>query len=147
MLALSGWRLDRSWLCIIGGTAVLALADSAYLYQAVGGISDEMTIVDAGWPLAMLLLAAASWQPARELGTVRLEGARLLAVPAIFGLNALAILVYGQFEPLNTPASVLAATSMLAVIARMAVHVPGEAAAPRRHPHRGRDGRAHGHRQ
>ena len=120
VLALTGWRLDRSWLLIIGGTGVLALADSAYLYQAGGGISDEMTILDAGWPLAMLLLAAASWQPGRELGTVRLEGARLLAVPAIFGLTALTILVYGQFEPLNTPAIVLAAASMLAVIGRMA---------------------------
>ena len=117
VLALTGWRLDRSWLCIIGGTAVLALADSAYLYQAVGGISNEMTILDAGWPLAMLLLAAAAWQPARQLGTVRLEGVRLLAVPAVFGVIALAILVYGQFESLNTPAVVLAAAAILAVIA------------------------------
>ncbi len=121
VLALGGWRIDRSWLCIVGGTAVLALADSAYLYQAVGGISNEMTILDAGWPLAMLLLAAAAWQPARQLATVRLEGIRLLAVPAFFGVTALAILVYGQFESLNTPAVVLAAAAMLAVIARMAM--------------------------
>ena len=107
-------------LLILAGTAVLALADSATLYQAIGGISDGMPILDAGWPLAMLLLAAAAWQPARPLGAVRLEGIRLLAVPAVFGLTSLAILVYGQFEPLNTPAVVLAATSMLAVIARMA---------------------------
>ena len=68
----------------------------------------------------MLLLAAASWQPAGRLGAVRAEGARVLALPAVFGLSALAILVYGQFEPLNTPAVVLAATCMLAVVARMA---------------------------
>ena len=121
VLALTGWRIDRSWLCIVGGTAVLALADSAYLYQAVGGISNEMTILDAGWPLAMLLLAAAAWLPGRQLGAVRLEGVRLLAVPAVFGVTALAILVYGQFETLNTPAVILAATAMLAVIARMAL--------------------------
>ena len=120
VLALSGWRLSRSWLCIVGGTAVLALADSAYLYQAAVGASDEITILDAGWPLAMLLLATAAWQPSRQLGTVRLEGARLLAVPAVFGLIALAILVYGQFRSLNAIAIVLAATSMILVIARMA---------------------------
>jgi len=68
----------------------------------------------------MVLLAAAAWQPSRQLGHVRLEGGRLLAVPAVFGLTALGILVYGQFEPLNTPAVILAGTSMLAVIARMA---------------------------
>ena len=37
VLALTGWRLDRSWLCIIGGTSVLALADSAYLYRRSAG--------------------------------------------------------------------------------------------------------------
>jgi diguanylate cyclase (GGDEF)-like protein len=119
VLALTGWRLDRTWLCIVAGTTVLALTDSAVLYQATSG-SAQMPLLDAGWPLAMLLLTAAAWQPVRELGTVRLEGARMLAIPSVFGLTALAILVYGQFEPLNKPAVVLAATSMLAVIARMA---------------------------
>jgi diguanylate cyclase (GGDEF)-like protein len=119
VLALTGWRVDRTWAAIVAGTAVLALTDSAVLYQASSG-SGQLAILDAGWPLAMLLLAAAAWQPRRELGTIRLEGGRLLALPAVFGLTSLAILVYGQFEPLNTPAVVLAATSMLAVIARMA---------------------------
>jgi diguanylate cyclase (GGDEF)-like protein len=119
VLALTGWRLDRTWLCIVAGTTVLALADSAFLYQAASG-SAQIPVLDAAWPLAMLLLTAAAWQPVRKLGTVRLEGSRMLAVPAVFGLMSLAILVYGQFEPLNTPAVMLAATSMVAVIARMA---------------------------
>ena len=119
VLALTGWRVDRTWSAIVTGTGVLALTDSAVLYQASSG-AGQLAILDAGWPLAMLLLAAAAWQPRRELGTIRLEGARLLAIPAVFGVASLAILVYGQFEPLNTPAAVLAATSMLAVIARMA---------------------------
>ena len=120
VLAITGWRLDRAWLCILAGTAALALADSGVLYQAAVGSTDSIPLLDAGWPLAMLLLAAASWQPAGRLGAVRPEGARVLALPAVFGLIALGILVYGQFEPLNTPAVVLAATSMLAVVARMA---------------------------
>lgn len=120
VLALGGWKLDRAWLCVVAGTAVLALADSASLYQATSGISNEMTILDGGWPLAMLLLAAASRQPSRRLDDVRLEGARLLLVPALFGVIALSILVYGQVEPLNGPAIGLAATSILAVIVRMA---------------------------
>ena len=120
VLAITGWRLDRAWVCILAGTAALALADSGVLYQAAVGSTDGIPLLDAGWPLAMLLLAAASWQPAGRLGAVRAEGARVLALPAVFGLSALAILVYGQFEPLNTPAVVLAATCMLAVVARMA---------------------------
>ena len=119
VLALTGWRLDRTWICILAGTAVLAIADSAYLYKAAVGDSSAAALLDAGWPLAMVLLAAAAWQPAGELGTVRPEGARLLALPAVFGLAALGILVYGQFSELNAPAALLAATAILAVIARM----------------------------
>jgi diguanylate cyclase (GGDEF)-like protein len=119
VLALSGWKLDRAWLCIVAGTAVLAVADGVYLYQAAVGSYAQSTIFDAGWPLAMVFFATAAWQPARELGAVHLEGARLLAVPAVFGTTALALLVYGQFEPLNPPGLGLAATSILAVIARM----------------------------
>jgi diguanylate cyclase (GGDEF)-like protein len=121
VLALTGWRLDRTWSAIVAGTIVLALADSAYLYQATNGGTGQHPVLDAGWPLAMLLLAAASRQPARPLGTERVEGIRLLALPAGFGLVALGILVYGQFAILNTPAIVLAATSIFAVIARMAL--------------------------
>jgi diguanylate cyclase (GGDEF)-like protein len=120
VLAITGWQLDRTWLCIHGGTAALTLADSGALYQAAVGPTDGLRLLDAGWPLALLLLAAAAWQPAGRLGAVRAEGARMLALPAAFGLSALAILVYGQFEPLNTPAVVLATTALLAVIARMA---------------------------
>jgi diguanylate cyclase (GGDEF)-like protein len=120
MLALTGWQLDRAWLCIVGATATLALSDGAFLYEAVTGSSAVTSVTEAGWPLAMLLLAAAAWQPARRRGKVRVEGARVLAVPAVFGATSLAILVYGQFEPLNLPAVALAATSLLAVIARMA---------------------------
>ena len=120
VLAITGWQLDRAWLCILGSTAALALADSGVLYQAAVGSTNGIEPLDAGWPLAMLLLAAASWQPAGRLGAVRAEGARVLALPAVFGLTSLGILVYGQFEPLNKPAAILAGTSMLAVIARMA---------------------------
>ncbi|MGH3070938.1 MAG: bifunctional diguanylate cyclase/phosphohydrolase [Gaiellaceae bacterium] len=120
VLALTGWRLDRTWICILAGTGVLALADSAYLYQSAIASSTTAAILDAAWPLAMVLLAAAAWQPAGRLGAVRTEGGRLLALPAVFGTASLAILVYGQFGRLNTPAVALAATSLVAVIARMA---------------------------
>ena len=72
-------------------------------------------ILDAGWPARDAAATAAAWSgPSSVRSGSRV---RMLAVPAIFGLTALAILVYGQFKPLNTPAVVLAATSMLAVIA------------------------------
>ena len=105
VLAITGWRLDRTWLCILGGTAALTLADSGALYQAAVGSADSTKLLDAGWPLAMILLAAAGAAARRPAGAVR-GGGPVLALPAVFGLSALAILVYGQFEPLNHPVGV-----------------------------------------
>ena len=42
VLAITGWRLDRAWLCILAGTAALALADSGVLYQAAVGSTDSI---------------------------------------------------------------------------------------------------------
>ena len=50
VLAITGWRLDRAWLCILAGTAALALADSGVLYQAAVGSTDGIPLLDAGWP-------------------------------------------------------------------------------------------------
>ena len=146
VLALTGWRLDRTWLCIVAGTTVLALTDSAFLYQATSGSSRSRSSTPAG-RLRCCCCRPRPGSPSASSGPVRLEGARMLAVPAVFGLTALAILVYGQFEPLNTPAVLLAATSMLAVIARMAFSFREKLRAPLGVADRGPHGPADRHRQ
>ena len=147
VLGLTGWRLDRTWSCIVAGTTVLALADSAFLYQAASGSANDSRYSTrrGRWRCSCSRPRRGSrLESSARFGS---RDARLLAVPAVFGLTSLAILVYGQFESLNTPAVVLAATSMLAVIARMALHVPGEAAPALGDADRGPDGRAHRDRQ
>jgi two-component system cell cycle response regulator len=120
-LGLSGWRTDRAWIMIAAGLAVFAVADSVYLYQAAAGSYVEGTLLDAGWPVGIFLLAFAAWQPEHAMKRVELEGWALVAIPSVFALLGLSLLVYDHFRPLNVLALVLSSAAVLAVIARMGV--------------------------
>jgi hypothetical protein len=120
-LGLTGWRLERAWIVIGAGLVFFAVSDSVYLYQAALGTYAEGTLLDAGWVLAMVLLAFGAWQPASEGRRSELEGHQLVAVPSIFALLGLGLLVYDHFEQLNLLALTLASVAVLAVIVRMCV--------------------------
>jgi two-component system, cell cycle response regulator len=118
VLALTGWRLDRTWVLIAGGFASFGVADSVYLYQAAAGTYVEGRLVDVGWALATVLLACAAWQPMRRIAEARNEGWQALTLPTAFAFVGLALLVYDHFEPLSPLALALATASVGAVIVR-----------------------------
>jgi two-component system, cell cycle response regulator len=120
-LGLTGWRLERAWIMIGAGLAVFAVADSVYLYQAAVGSYVEGTLLDAGWLVAIVLIALGAWQPTAERRQVELEGYQLVAIPSIFAVLGLGLLVYDHFEQQNVLALTLAAAAVLAVIVRMCV--------------------------
>jgi two-component system cell cycle response regulator len=119
LLALNAWKPSRSSTLIAAGLATMAIADGIFLWQSANGVYAEGTVLDALWPAAALLLGHAAWQPSAREGT-RLEGMRLLAMPALFALVPVGLLVYGNLEPMNTPALVLAAAALVVAIVRMA---------------------------
>jgi diguanylate cyclase (GGDEF)-like protein len=118
VFALTGWRPDRTWGLI--GVALLAatIADGIFLYQTAVGSYAEGTILDALWPAAMLLLAAAVWQPPCHVD-VPLAGRPLLATSLVCSAIGLAILVVDHFHRLNLLAVGLAAATLVAVAARL----------------------------
>lgn len=63
-IGLSGWRPGRSMLLLGAGLVVGAVADSWYLYLVAVGEYHDRSLIDALWPLSMLLVAWAAWQPA-----------------------------------------------------------------------------------
>ncbi len=119
LLALNAWKASRSWTLIAAGLATMAVADGIFLWQSANGTYAEGQALDALWPAAALLLGHAAWQPSAREQT-RLEGWRLLAMPALFALMPVGLLVYGNLEPMNTPALVLAAAALVVAIVRMA---------------------------
>jgi two-component system, cell cycle response regulator len=119
LLALSAWKPSRSWTLIAAGLATMAVADGIFLWQSANGTYVEGQALDAMWPAAALLLGHAAWQPSAREAT-RLEGWRLLAMPALFALMPVGLLVYGNTQQMNTPALVLAAAALVVAVVRMA---------------------------
>jgi two-component system, cell cycle response regulator len=119
LLALNAWKPSRSWTLIAAGLATMAVADSVFLWQSANGAYVEGGALDALWPAAALLLGHAAWQPSAREAT-RLEGWRLLAMPALFALIPVGLLVYGNLKPMNTLALTLGAAALVVAVVRMA---------------------------
>jgi hypothetical protein len=62
VIALRGWRLDRTWLLIAAGVVVFWIADSLYLVETALGTYTPGGVFDAGWWLGLVLIALAAWQ-------------------------------------------------------------------------------------
>jgi diguanylate cyclase (GGDEF)-like protein len=124
VLILAGLRHGRTWLITALGFAVFAVTDSIYGYQTAANTYVDNTILDIGWPLAFGLFAFAAWMTKPErVRTSRLEGWQSAVLPGIFGLSSLAVLIYGSLHEVYAVAVVLAAFSLVAVIARMGLLV------------------------
>ncbi|HEX5980649.1 MAG TPA: diguanylate cyclase [Thermoleophilaceae bacterium] len=124
LLALNGWKPSRSWALIAAGLATMAVADGVFLWQSAHGAYVEGQALDAMWPAAAVLLGLAAWQTAQQQ-SARLEGWRMLAMPALFALVPVGLLVYGNLEPMNRLALALAAAALVVAIVRMALTFAG----------------------
>lgn len=121
-LALGGWRLDRAWAWLGGAMAIFAVSDSVFAAQSATGSYELGGPVDAGWPVALTMLAIAAWQsaPARFAPAApRLPGRRSIVLPLSFGVVALGVMVYDHFTQVTTLALVLATICLLAVFGRL----------------------------
>ncbi len=120
MFAGSSWRPSLSGLALVAGLVVLVAVDTIYAIDTADGGWLAGGPYDPLWPLAMLVLAAAAWLPARRapiIGTTR----RTLVFPSAFAAIAVGVLVYGQGTRLNPVAVGLAVLALLTVMVRMAL--------------------------
>jgi len=120
-LGVVGWRPGRAWGLIAAGLLVFSISDCLYLYETAVGSYVYGSPTDLGWVAGGLLLAWAAWQPRAETTDVIVEGRWLLVAPVTSGLLALGVLVYDHGRPVNMLALALAAGTIVAVIARMAM--------------------------
>jgi two-component system, cell cycle response regulator len=119
-VALTGWRLDRTWALLGAGLLAFWFADSLYLVTNANGTYDSGSWFDAGWNAAVVCCTAAAWLGGRAGATaVRRGGVRQSVMPVLFALVSLALLVVAGWGEVSALASVLAAASLLAVLARL----------------------------
>ncbi|HEU6443944.1 MAG TPA: diguanylate cyclase [Gaiellaceae bacterium] len=119
VLAMTGWKLDMAWACVLLGCLVFGVADTAYLYTTANGTYVEGALLDAGWLAGIALIAVAAWQPRRAVAAVRVEGFWGFALPTVSACLALALLVYDHFRAINSIALVLVTCALASVIVRM----------------------------
>ena len=72
-----------------------------------------------------MLAGCADWQPPPRQLSLR-RGVRLLALPAVFGVASLGVLVYAGFHHVGAVGVVLASAAVLLVIARATWTFPRE---------------------
>ncbi|HEY2767589.1 MAG TPA: diguanylate cyclase [Solirubrobacteraceae bacterium] len=119
MLALGGWRVNRSFLVIALGFLLMAGADAAYLFQEAHGGYAAGTPLDSLWLFSAAIVAYAAWQPDRESVHERQSLGALMAAPGACGLIAIGVLVYGSTEGIAGASIWLAATTLAVVLARL----------------------------
>ena len=120
VLTLAGTRHAATWLFVGAGFATFALTDAIYGYRVADETYVDGTLLDAGWPAAMVLLGVAAWSPPFTVRASRLEGWAAAIPSAVFGVISLGLLIYGNFADLHGAAVGLAAISLAAVIVRAA---------------------------
>jgi diguanylate cyclase (GGDEF)-like protein len=115
----TGWRPGRSWAVLGAGLLLLAISDGVYLLQAAKGTYVEGTILDAGWPCGVLLVACAAWIESGTTEPLRSRAVRIIAIPAAAALVAICIQAVERFATAPTAAAVISLLTLIAVVVRL----------------------------
>jgi diguanylate cyclase (GGDEF)-like protein len=110
----------RTWGWLAAGLVLYALGDTFYVVRMAEGTYAPGTVLDGSWAVALAMVAAAAW--ARDDLPRPWGGARgALWVPGAFALVAVAVLVAGSRTELPAYVEVLAAGTLVVVLARTAL--------------------------
>jgi diguanylate cyclase (GGDEF)-like protein len=120
-VAMTGGRLRGAWVWIAAALAILATTDGLWTYTNAVGSYGGGRFFDAGWPLMALMIARAAWLPAPPARGREDTGWGTICVPLALAAICLGLLVYDHFVEVNLLALGLAATALLALLARLAI--------------------------
>ena len=119
--AAARWRTHGSWLLIAGALLLFGACDVVYL-SAGGQSTAALNIASVGWPLAFLLLAAASWLPtSTPAALARRADRRRILTPIAMGLVGVCLLAVGSFVPIGATAVVCGVACLVAVLMRLLI--------------------------
>jgi diguanylate cyclase (GGDEF)-like protein len=109
--------VDRTCQTLAAGIGVFLVTDSIYLVQIADGTYALNGMLDLGWPLAVVLIGVAAWQPAGSRGIARAESS--ITVPAVLVSLCVALMVYDHFIRVETLGVILAAATLAAAVCRL----------------------------
>jgi diguanylate cyclase (GGDEF)-like protein len=111
---LSARRPGRQWVALGLGIFLSACADMIFAYEEAHGSYVTGGILDTMWPAAMAMIAWAAWLRPARVGSVGVDRRYTVALPAVFGVGALALLVSATAHPLTRVSVGLATGALLA---------------------------------
>ena len=124
VIALTGWRPGRTWSLLLVGLAALVVADIAFTLQATEEALPGGNWIDPIYLIAAVCLGAAVWQPAEAAEiTAPSENNRRreIVVPAVFAGVMIGLFAMQYFSATSGLSTVLWASTMTAVIVRLAM--------------------------
>lgn len=124
VVALTGWRPGRTWSLLLAGLAALVIADIAFTLQSTDGTLPGGEWVDPIYLIAAVCLGAGVWQPtaAAEITSPRKsDDRREIIVPALFAGVMIGLFGMQYFSATSGLSTVLWASTMTAVIVRLAM--------------------------
>jgi two-component system, cell cycle response regulator len=121
VFSVTRWRPGRAWALIAAGLLFNTIGDGIFLYGTAVGTYVEGTYIDLAWPLSLVLVALAAWQAPGRARPVQLQDRTMLGTPIVCGLVATGVLVAATVWSLHPLALVLAALTIVLVLARTAL--------------------------
>jgi two-component system, cell cycle response regulator len=124
VVALTGWRPGRTWSLLLAGLGALVIADIAFTLQSTETTLPSGEWIDPIYLIAAVCLGAAVWQPtaAAEITSPRKsDNRREIIVPALFAAVMIGLFGMQYFSATSGLSTVLWASTMTAVIVRLAM--------------------------
>jgi diguanylate cyclase (GGDEF)-like protein len=122
VIALTGWRPGRTWSLLLAGLGAMVVADIAYTLQLTDEALPGGSWVEPIYLISAVCLGASVWQPteATEI-TSRRDGRREMVVPAVFASVMIGLFAIQYFSSTSGLSTVLWASTMTAVVVRLAM--------------------------
>jgi diguanylate cyclase (GGDEF)-like protein len=125
VIALRGWRPDRTWVLLLLGLAATGVADMAYSVQSTSGVVPPGNWIDPVYLLSASFLGAVLWLPsATEIErSERVDDRRALMVPTIFASLMIGLAAMQYLGGTSGLSTVLWAATIAAIVIRLTVSV------------------------
>ncbi|HJS96685.1 MAG TPA: hypothetical protein VJ741_20620 [Solirubrobacteraceae bacterium] len=123
VIALTGWRPGRAWYLLTVGLSIWVVADALYSVQKVketytAGVYDYL------WPLGLMLMGYAAWQPRVVHESQEFYGWKAVALPVACQVFALATQVWGLVGELGESERIMTIAVLTVVIVQLYVSRP-----------------------
>ena len=134
VIALTGWRPGRAWYLLTLGLSIWVVADALYSVQKVketyvAGVYDYL------WPLGLLVVAYAAWQPRVDHKTPEVHGWKAVLLPIVCQVVALVTQVWGLLATLGESERIMTIAVLTVVIVQLYVSRPRRVATVTTDPH------------